>query len=76
MAVNAASHNPTGEATGPIAPGGPPQASSEVIDAILASAEKDPLGQHAGGQDGGDRDPGREVMTDKERKEGARESGT
>ena len=52
MAVNASSHNPTGERTGPTG-GAPPSISSDSKDAILNAASNDPLGQHAGGHDAG-----------------------
>ncbi|MCJ1415516.1 hypothetical protein MMC32_001848 [Xylographa parallela] len=65
MALNAASHNPTGEKTGPIS-GPPPPASSETSAALLGSQKDDPLGQHAGGQDGGDQDEGKKMKSEKE----------
>ena len=66
MALNAASHNPTGEKAGP-ASGPPPQASSETVAAITQAANVDPLGQHAGGKDGGDADAPKKVKSEKER---------
>ena len=52
MALNASSHNPMGERTGPTG-GAAPSTSSETKAAILEAANKDPLGQHIGGQDAG-----------------------
>ena len=54
MALNAASHNPAGVKTGPIS-GQPPPVSSDTITAISESSKQDALGQHEGGQDGGDK---------------------
>ncbi|MCJ1252736.1 hypothetical protein MMC24_000542 [Lignoscripta atroalba] len=65
MALNAASHNPTGEKTGPIT-GQPPQVSSEATAALLGAQKTDALGQHEGGQDGGDKDEGKKVKNEKE----------
>ncbi len=53
MALNAASHNPTGEKTGPVT-GQPPPLSSETQSAILQAANGDIKGHNAPGQDGGD----------------------
>ncbi|KAL1302287.1 hypothetical protein AAFC00_002705 [Neodothiora populina] len=50
MALNAASHNPTGEKTGPIS-GQPPPVSSEITDDIMSSAENDLNGTNAPGQE-------------------------
>ena len=52
--------------TGPVT-GQPPPVSSEVTEAILKSSEQDPQGQNAPGQDGGDKDAGKKVKTEKER---------
>ena len=54
MALNAASHNPTGEKTGAIS-GQPPPLANDVKDAILGPANDDVTGQSAPGQDGGAR---------------------
>ncbi|KAB2574020.1 Aminoacyl-tRNA synthetase class I conserved site [Lasiodiplodia theobromae] len=51
MALNHASHNPTGEKTGP-ATGPPPPVSSETAAAVAESAKQDPVGQQAPGKDG------------------------
>ena len=58
--------NIAGEKTGPVS-GPPPQASEEATSAILAATKKDPLGQHAGGQDGGDKAADQKVKSEKER---------
>ncbi|KAI9698483.1 MAG: Valine--tRNA ligase, mitochondrial [Candelina mexicana] len=65
MALNAASHNPMGEKTGPVT-GAPPPLSDEVKNAIGGSATSDPIGQHEGGHDGGDKDEGKKVKSEKE----------
>lgn len=82
MALNAASHNPStcqnslpfipanqtkpaGERTGPIT-GQPPQVMSEVTAALIGAQKKDPLGQHIGGQDGGDEDGEKKIKSEKE----------
>ena len=54
-----------GEKTGPIS-GQPPPVSSEATEAIISSAEKDPKGINAPGQDGGDSDAPKKVKTEKE----------
>lgn len=43
-----------GVKTGPVTDP-PPQASSETIGAILGASEDDPVGQHEGGQGGGEK---------------------
>ncbi|KAL1311633.1 hypothetical protein AAFC00_001743 [Neodothiora populina] len=53
MALNAASHNPTGEKTGPVTGQAPP-VSSEAAQDILAASEKDPKGTNVPGQAGGE----------------------
>ena len=65
MALNAASHNPPGLKTGP-ASGQPPSASSETTVALLGAAKADPMGQHEGGQDLGDKEAGTKVKSEKE----------
>ena len=55
-----------GEKTGPIT-GQPPQVSSEATAALLGAQKTDALGQHEGGQDGGDKDEGKKVKNEKER---------
>ena len=65
MALNAASHNPPGLKTGP-ASGQPPSASSETTAALLGAAKADPIGQHEGGQDFGDKGAGNKVKSEKE----------
>ncbi|KAI4228106.1 MAG: hypothetical protein L6R36_001886 [Xanthoria steineri] len=67
MALNAASHNSAGVKTGPVTEQ-PPQASSETMSDLLGSSQKDPMGQHQGGQDGGDKDAEKKVKIEKERK--------
>ena len=54
-----------GEKTGPVS-GQPPQASSETTSALLGAQKTDPLGQHEGGQDGGDKEGGQKVKSEKE----------
>lgn len=65
MALNAASHNPAGEKTGPIS-GQPPPASSETTAALLGASKDDPMGQHEGGRDGGEKDASKKVKSEKE----------
>ncbi|MCJ1228351.1 Valine--tRNA ligase, mitochondrial [Toensbergia leucococca] len=65
MALNAASHNPTGEKTGPIS-GPPPALSTEATAALLGNSQNDALGQQEGGQDGGDKDEGKKMKSEKE----------
>jgi len=55
MALNHASHNPTGEKTGP-ATGPPPAPSTETKTAILGTADADGTGHSSVGKDGGDKD--------------------
>ena len=83
MAFNAASHNSgrhlardsdhainlnllAGVKTGPVTEQ-PPQASSEAMSDLLGSSQKDPMGQHQGGQDGGDKNADKKVKSEKER---------
>lgn len=83
MALNAASHNSgrylagvfdcvtelnfiAGVKTGPVTEQ-PPQASSEAMSDLLVSSQKDPMGQHQGGQDGGDKNAEKKVKSEKER---------
>ncbi|KAL9129407.1 MAG: hypothetical protein Q9217_002138 [Psora testacea] len=65
MSLNAASHNPPGIKTGPVS-GQPPSASIETTAALLGASTEDPLGQHEGGQDQGDRAAGTKVKSAKE----------
>ncbi|KAK3675677.1 hypothetical protein LTR78_004318 [Recurvomyces mirabilis] len=65
MALNAASHNITGEKTGPVS-GQPPPLSDEAKSAILDSANGDPKGHNAPGKDGGDQDGEKKVKSEKE----------
>nr|POE49579.1 valine--trna ligase, mitochondrial [Quercus suber]POF20073.1 valine--trna ligase, mitochondrial [Quercus suber] len=53
MALNAASHNPTGEKTGPVT-GQPPPLSQDVKSDVLEAAGSDIKGQSMPGKDGGD----------------------
>ena len=66
MALNAASHNATGEKTGPIS-GQPPPVSSEVTDALVGAAENDSMGQHQGGHDGPDKESDKKAKSEKQR---------
>ncbi|KAL2050731.1 hypothetical protein ABVK25_008969 [Lepraria finkii] len=75
MALNAASHNPAGEKTGPIS-GQPPSASQETTAALLGASKDDPMGQHECGQDRGDKDAPKKIKSEKElssSREGAQE---
>ncbi|KAL8928715.1 MAG: hypothetical protein Q9172_000778 [Xanthocarpia lactea] len=82
MALNAASHNSgmnltrdlsraprlnliAGVKTGPVTEQ-PPQASSEAMSDLLGSSRTDPVGQHQGGKDGGDKDAEKKVKSEKE----------
>ncbi|KAF2099436.1 valyl-tRNA synthetase-like protein [Rhizodiscina lignyota] len=65
MALNAASHNITGEKTGPVS-GQPPSISSEAKSALIDSSNKDAMGQSAPGQDGGDKEAPKKEKTAKE----------
>lgn len=65
MALNAASHNPTGTKTGPVS-GQPPPPSDDVKSAILAAAEGDPKGENAAGQDGGDKNGEKKEKSERE----------
>lgn len=66
MALNAASHNATGEKTGPIS-GQPPSVSSESAAELLGAAKEDPMGQHQGGHDGPDKEADKKVKSEKQR---------
>ena len=55
-----------GVKTGPITEQ-PPQASSEAMSDLLGSSQNDPMGQHQGGQDGGDKNADKKVKSEKER---------
>lgn len=65
MALNHASHNPTGERTGP-ATGAPPAPSAESKAAILEAANSDIIGNSAPGKDGGDADAPKKEKSEKE----------
>ncbi|KAL8842527.1 MAG: hypothetical protein Q9170_000481 [Blastenia crenularia] len=65
MALNAASHNSAGVKTGPITEQ-PPQASSDAVSDLLGASKDDPMGQHQGGADGGDRAAGEKAKSEKE----------
>ncbi|USW54204.1 Putative aminoacyl-tRNA synthetase, class I, valine-tRNA ligase [Septoria linicola] len=65
MALNHASHNPTGEATGS-STGQPPAPSAESKAAILEAANGDVKGQSAPGKDGGDPNAPKKAKTEKE----------
>lgn len=54
-----------GEKTGPVT-GPPPPASDESKNAILSASQEDSTGQSAPGQDGGDKDAGKKVKSEKE----------
>merc|ERR1712000_118906 len=61
MALNAASHNVTGDPTG--SPSGPPPpVSSEIASAAQTAAKKDALGNNVPGKDQQDNDSGQTVM--------------
>ncbi|KAK5112485.1 hypothetical protein LTR62_004242 [Meristemomyces frigidus] len=65
MALNAASHNITGEKTGPIS-GQPPPLADDVESAILEAANGDVKGHNVPGQDGGDQNAEKKVKSEKE----------
>jgi valyl-tRNA synthetase len=65
MALNSASHNTPGVKTGPIS-GQPPPVSEEVQDQILQASETNGIGQSTPGRDGGDKDAGKKVKSEKE----------
>ena len=65
MALNAASHNPTGEKTGPVT-GQPPPPSDDAKAAILEAANGDLKGHNAPGKDGGDKAGEKKVKSEKE----------
>jgi valyl-tRNA synthetase len=60
--------HPSGEATGPIS-GQPPPASDETKAALLGASKEDATGQSAPGQDGGVKDEGKKVKSEKERED-------
>lgn len=47
--------------------GQPPPVSSETTSALLEASNADPLRQHEGGQDGGDKSEGKKIKSEKER---------
>lgn len=65
MALNASSHNPTGEPTGPTSTAPPPVAEDSKKE-LLAHANADATGQSAPGQDGGEKNAEGKVKTAKE----------
>ena len=65
MALNAASHNVTGDRTGPVT-GPPPPVSKDSKADILDGASADATGQSAPGRDGGEKDVEKKVKTEKE----------
>lgn len=54
-----------GQQTGPIT-GKPPSASDETKAALLGASKSDPVGQHEGGMDGGDKQGEGKVKSEKE----------
>jgi len=73
MALNAASHNPTGTPTGSTS-GPPPPVSNDTSAALNEAAEKDPTGQTSGGKDAYDNDQGQTVMGEAGKEKTAKES--
>jgi valyl-tRNA synthetase len=65
MALNGASANITGEPTGPNS-AVPPAVADESKKAVLEAANADATGQSAPGKDGGDKEAGKKVKTEKE----------
>ncbi|KAK3713210.1 hypothetical protein LTR37_008643 [Vermiconidia calcicola] len=65
MALNAASHNPTGEKTGTVS-GQPPPPSDDAKAAILGAANGDVQGNNVPGKDGGDKDGDKKEKSEKE----------
>lgn len=65
MALNAASHNITGEKTGPVS-GQPPPLSNDTKAAILEAADGDIKGHNAPGQDGGDKQGEKKEKSERE----------
>ena len=65
MALNAASHNATGEKTGPVT-GQPPPLSDDTKAAVLEAANGDVSGQHAPGKDFGDKDGEKKEKSERE----------
>lgn len=55
-----------GTKTGPVTEQ-PPQASSDAVSDLLGASKDDPMGQHQGGKDGGDKDGDKKVKSEKER---------
>jgi valyl-tRNA synthetase len=65
MALNGASHNITGDPTVPVS-GPPPPVEESSKQAVLEVAKADATGQSAPGKDGGDKEAGKKVKTEKE----------
>lgn len=65
MALNAASHNPTGEPTGAVT-GASPKLSDDLKAELVGASTSDPVGQSAPGKDGGEKDVAKKVKTEKE----------
>ncbi len=57
-----------GEKTGPVT-GAPPPLADDTKAAIVGGEKSDPMGQHEGGKDGGDKDEGKKVKSEKERED-------
>lgn len=55
-----------GEKTGPVS-GPPPSASQETTAALLGASKDDPIGQHEGGHDRGDKEAPQKIKSEKER---------
>ena len=55
-----------GAKTGPVTEQ-PPQTSSETISDLLKASQSDPMGQHQGGKDGGEKNADQKVKSEKER---------
>ena len=56
-----------GAKTGSVS-GQPPSASQETTAALLGASKDDPMGQHEGGQDRGDKEGPQKIKSEKERK--------
>ena len=65
MALNAASHNPAGEKTGPVS-GQPPAPSQDTKSAVLEAANSDAQGLNAPGKDGGEKNGEKKEKTERE----------
>ncbi|KAH7123561.1 valyl-tRNA synthetase-like protein [Dendryphion nanum] len=65
MALNGASHNVTGDKTGPVT-SAPPPVDQDTKAALLDSANTEATGQNAPGRDGGEKGVEKKVKTEKE----------